>query len=313
MRYNILMAQGESVQTQSQDTAIQTQLLLCYASIDAISGNKHLLEHEDGMQELDGLFKNAWEEQQKLMPILNSDPQFGERYVGKFFHDFTHITDIYKYKDIDPITPESLEIYCSGSNHMFRSIELELHPSVSAVEPVLLIEEAKKIIDLDYERVHRTGHKITVNIKQGEWLVLSNEHGLYRILLNHIVNSHKSIYLKNQFGLGSVTGDISFSARRDGDFVFLEIQDTGIGFSRFFDTIKYHPSEKDIPLKNALQAGNGISWFQQAGISGTGSGLGTCQHLSELIGAEIFIRNPDQCDNGSIISIKMPSAVNQES
>lgn len=279
-------------------------LTRCLDSITLIHHQlPHLSENRPSLEDLVLKLSNDREELTK--GALFGSSRFGPEYCGKLNHDLTPAVTLLKYgvyyiEESPPI--QGLRAVATTIRHLLGSVGVEFGAHASQVDLSQLTEEAISYFEsidevLETPEDKKSQIKFISHLEPRRWLAFAQEDALFRILYNLATNSRKAIRYKH--GKQGTGGEIKFSAREQGNFISLAIEDNGAGFRGFF------PAMEEIPLPEVLKHGEGISRFKEAGFGGTGSGLGICQHLADLIGAEIFITNPEKIE-GARVSIKLP-------
>lgn len=252
----------------------------------------------------------------RLGLLLNESPTFGEDYNIKFGHDLFGTLQSFpvnargqfdrvrfEREGMGELTQEAAEICARGIVRVINSVLLEYDFTPEPVDLAGVVNENIDIFNL-WNKAEWTRHTqpadVISGIERGLWIVQGQEDALFRVVLNAVNNSRKAI--EARYKLATI-GKIEFGVRdKDGETV-LDISDDGIGFSRHIDPDSI--LEPELPLTALVTDGRADSWFRQSGLGGTGHGLGIIQHLSGLMGAEVFIANPKLVD-GSRLSIKFP-------
>lgn len=246
------------------------------------------------------LFKKGDELYSEVKEALNSSPRFDFYYLGDLFHDLEMIWNISGMLGWEH--PGIAELYAKVAGHVVGSIKQEIMPKMNTVDLAGLINEIKTLFDTNtsvFEKETRFLSSLSPGLT-----VLSQDDVLFRIIYNLTRNSEKSIKLRH--GESGKGGLVNFGARRTSDFILLDIADNGVGFGGLLKKINFQTNNNNIPLSEILNQSRGVSWFQEVGAGGFGKGLRICQHLTDLIGAKICIRNPNLTE-GSLVSIHLPS------
>lgn len=289
------------------DARVKETLAKCLDSLDNISHQLPNLSTDKPL--LESLVEEFRDHEIRLTDNLSAHPLFGHEYCRKFSHDLdptSLLRDAIDYHESPPI--QGLKTTITTVRHLLGSVELEFSVNYSQVDLNQLAQEVidyftsvDKVLNIPEDKQSKI--KFVSRLEPKRWLVFTQEDALFRILYNLITNSKRAISRK--YGEQEAGGEIKFSARKQKDFTSFIIEDNGVGFGWFFQKINLKTSKNEILLTELLKHGEDISWFKEA-ERGTGSGLGICQHLADLIGAEIFITNPEKTE-GARASIKLPT------
>ncbi len=152
-----------------------------------------------------------------------------------------------------------------------------------ALRPVDLKSSCDLVLSMVAVMAKPKGLELHNNIDEHTPLVMADENRLHQILYNLVGNAVKF----------TSEGYIAVSAHEDGDFIRIDVEDTGIGIP---------DDQKETIFRSFEQLDRGL---ERAG-SGTGLGLAIARQLVNSHGGEIVVRDRD--GSGSVFSFTIPRA-----
>ena len=142
----------------------------------------------------------------------------------------------------------------------------------------------EKVLNLLQTSIAEKGHQVKLDIPENIAPVMAEEDGLVQILLNLLDNAVKYT---------PPGGKIDIGSWEDAEYVYIAIQDTGIGipeeglpriFERFYRVDRARSSE----------------------IPGTGLGLSVVKHLVQTFEGEVSVSS--KIGQGTRFTLKLPQA-----
>lgn len=235
---------------------------------------------------------------------LYQESQVASRAKSDFLAVMSHelrtpLTAIIGYAELlalgipDPVTEpqlEQIERIEASARHLQELIEevlavasLDNGDTTVRYEPVQLAELFRRTELVIRPIAREKGLRLVTELPDEPVAVGTDPEKLLQILLNLLSNAVKF----------TERGVIHLSARADGEFLEIEVRDTGIGFG---------PGVQERIFEPFWQADQPIT--RRAG--GTGLGLTISRRLVELLGGDIQVRSAP--GKGSVFTVRLPSS-----